>query len=155
MLACSYCVSVDSPAGWDTALIGRGSIAVLAGVVAAVVAMRSVGRRRTGATLAAFSLLVVLPATALLGRTTVDIEVATTRPPSDAPMWRVSCRTVFRSSPGSDPWITELEQACRDATVLRRVAVGVLAVTAAIVVVVGGVLASGRGRSHRVGPRPA
>lgn len=136
-------------------MVGRGSIVVLGGIVAVIVAMRSVGRRRAGAMLAALSMLVGFPVAALVGRTTVDVEVATSRPPSDAPMWRVSCRTVFRSSPGSDPWFTEIEQACRDATGPRRVAVVALAGAAAIAVVVGGVLASSHGRSRRFGPRPA
>ena len=70
MLACSYCVSVGSPTWWATAALGRASVALLLGVVMVVVALRSVGRRRLGATLAALGLLVAMPAAMLLGATT-------------------------------------------------------------------------------------
>ena len=155
MLACSYCVSVNSPEWWTTAALGRGIVAVLVGVAMVIVALRSVGRRRLGASLAALGLLVAFPAAALVGGTTTDIEVATSRPPGDAPAWRVSCETVFRSSASSDPWGEELEQACHDATAVRRAATLGLATVSALAALAGGALMTVGGRSRRIQPVPA
>ena len=155
MLACSYCVSVDSPDWWTTAVIGRGIVAVLVGLVLVVVALRSVGRRRLGASLAALGLLVALPVAVLLGGATTTTEVVTSQPPSDAPAWRLECRTVFRTSASADSLAEELERACHDATTVRRAATLAVATLGAVAVVAGGALMTFGGRSRRLGPVPA
>lgn len=155
MLACSYCVSVDSPDWWTTAAIGRGSVAVLVGLVMVVVALRSVGRRRLGASLAALGLLVALPVAVLLGGTTTTTEAVTSQPPGDARTWLISCPTVFRSSADGDSLSEQLEQACHDATAVRRAAVLGVATVGAIAVVAGGALMTFGGRSRRPDPIPA
>ncbi len=154
MPACSYCVSVNSPEWWTTAALGRGVVAILVGIVMVVVALRSVGRRRLGATLAALGLLVALPLAALLGGTTTEIEAVTSRPPSDAPAWRVSCTTVFRSAASADPWGGELEQACHEGTVVRRAATFGVATLGAVAIVVGGALLTFGGRRRQREPVP-
>ncbi len=155
MLACSYCVSVGSPEWWTTAAIGRGSVAVLAGLVLVVVALRSVGRRRLGASLAALGLLVALPVAVLLGGATTTTAVVTSQPPSGASAWQLECRTVFRSSADGNSLTEELEQACHDATTVRRAATLGVATLGAVAVVAGGALMTFRSRSRRIDPVPA
>ena len=154
MLACSSCVSVDSPEWWTTAAIGRGGVALLLGLALVVVALRSVGRRRLGASLAALGLLVALPVAVLIGGTTTTTEVVSTEPPSGAPAWHVECRTVFRSSADGNALAEELEQACHDATAMRRAATLGVATLGAVAAVAGGALMTFGGRSRRIDPVP-
>ncbi|MDQ2678137.1 MAG: hypothetical protein M3Y51_05290 [Actinomycetota bacterium] len=155
MFACSYCVSVSSPEWWTTAALGRGIVAVLAGLVLVVVAIRSVGRRRLGASLAALGLLVALPLAVLLGGITTTTEVVTERSPSGTRGLIVSCSTAFRSSASTNSLGEELEQACHDATAVRRAAVLGVAALGAVAILVGGALMTLGSRSRRTDPVPA
>jgi hypothetical protein len=144
VVACSFCFTQQAAPWFAPALIGVVLLAA-SGLIAAWAAAKATGRRRTGLALVALALVVVLPAAALVvrsSRTSVDLDASYGLPEPGQP-WRVTCETALSEpTSGTASSITAAgADACAAATAgQRRVAAGLAGVafvlTAAGVVLV-------------------
>ena len=138
MLACSFCSNVMAPSWWSTGMPFVVGIAVTVGLFVLLAMARDKGSRRVGGLLIAAGLVLALPLAAVVAeRSDTQVEVVGTRPPADAPAWRVRCSTVFQQTEFTDGNNADFNAACSDATRPRRFTSYGLALLAAALTAVG------------------